>query len=1187
MVYKSTFSGRRHALFRQSCLLGLSLLGLAENVAAGNIASTPLTSYSAGGRNFLVIFGNSTSMDSYLYGTTKKSEAVTQALSYIIQPSTGTNVATITAVGIGQTIGLGLMTYGGTSSTSPYVWSATTPYNWSSTPPGFPYINYSAGLTATATTSNGVVTSWPDCNDDSRGASSGSFATLFYRNAASNSHPYCLPRSVSQAQTQSKPSAYYYKSPQGVWGCWSAAPTNDLYKLCYGNPPAQPTVNGMGKLWVPVQRITSDATAATALAAKFSAAITSAGNTIPSNPIEGALLSACDYFNTKWIDPSTGKPKSQCYRGYPPGPVSSPAPTNTFTDPGQVDSTQIPDVSRLANTPNACSSAVVLITDGVQTATADGVSYTPSLTTQESSNLAGLPPSDAPPNPTLVSNGRVDGYSGLTDPVLVALNNLKGWNKAGKDKISTFVLGLGISNNTNLNKIATFGVNTRSAVAYYPNNQTMLNTALDNIASMTLYNPPPSPSFFSTTSSGVASSSVLQSNVLIFQAEFNFSGGWSGDLVATNITASNPTATGTRAWNAAGNLSSSMTSTQIANRAIYSYLPGAATGISFNWSSLSPSQQDILASPKSDKPTLMVDWVRGDTSNDDNVMFRSRGLTVLGDIVNSDPVYVGVDNYAYDVLPGSEGGSYASFQVGKVSRQPVVYVGANDGMLHGFKAGNPPTYTDGGGEVLAYVPNAMIGASAQASPLVKLAAPPPGKSYYPHVYAVDGSPSVGDAYISSAWKTVLVGTTGAGAKAVFALDITNPAISRGFTATNVLWEISDTDDATVGACTPRCGDLTTGTATSIHGDLGYTFAQPVIVRLNDGNWGAVVANGYNSANGHAVLFVFNLKDGSLIKKIDTQAAGNSVVAKNGLSTPIAVDMNGDRIADYVYAGDLTGNLWKFDISSAVAANWGSAMFSGSSPAPLFVACTTNAASCGDTARQPITAKPNIGPASAQGQVGGVMVYVGTGKYFELTDNMLDLANQVPQTQSFYALWDNGAQIGRASLQVQRITTQSGNYRTSSANTVNYSASPPQLGWYMDFLTPGVSQPQQGERIVASAVLVGGQKVVFATLTPNDVSSCSPGGSSWLMALDPGSGKPLAGSPWGDSSHNNNNLTSGIQSSVGIIKSPIFIYTPPGTGGGGNDPCYTYTPGSNGTLRVDSDTCPRHGFTGRSSWRPLL
>ncbi|MGH8604618.1 MAG: pilus assembly protein, partial [Gammaproteobacteria bacterium] len=365
-----------------------------------------------------------------------------------------------------------------------------------------------------------------------------------------------------------------------------------------------------------------------------------------------------------------------------------------------------------------------------------------------------------------------------------------------------------------------------------------------------------------------------------------------------------------------------------ASRKVVTYNPGASAaprGVDFLWASLTMTQQAALnlnttiaipAVTPLNVGQKTLDYIRGDQAQEQTAgPFRKRTV-ILGDIVNSDPWFVGSENFGYDSLPGTEGSSYVTFRNGSTyqQRRRMLYFGANDGMLHGIDAGSysSGTFNTGtGAEKLAYVPDAVI-------PNLKNLTSPS----YTHQYFVDGSPKAGDAYINSAWKTVLLGTTGAGGKAVFALDVTAP---DSFDSSNVLWEISTTTS-------PTASDRTTDD-TSVAGfqnNLGYTLPQPSLVRMYDGSWAAIVANGYGSTNNKAVLYIINAATGNLIRSIDTQAGSSTPAgSENGLSTPIALDVDNDRITDYIYAGDLKGNLWKFDVTNSNPNQWDVAYRSGS------------------------------------------------------------------------------------------------------------------------------------------------------------------------------------------------------------------------------------------------------------------
>jgi type IV pilus assembly protein PilY1 len=651
----------------------------------------------------------------------------------------------------------------------------------------------------------------------------------------------------------------------------------------------------------------------------------------------------------------------------------------------------------------------------------------------------------------------------------------------------------------------------------------------------------------SSASAVAANSTQLKTGTQVYQALFDPKG-WYGNLVAYNVDAGTPASAGppptaaipatgalTKAWSASALLPA------FASRNIYTYNPDPKAtnkGIQFQWANLTAapvgtSQQDYLnkvAGVSDGKGSLRVNWLRGDNANEVTTTnpggFRSR-TSYLGDIINSDPVYVGNEDHGYGVLPGTEGSDYSVLLA--TSRTPMIYVGANDGMLHGFDANS----ATGGKEIFAYIPNVLF------PELSKLTLPS-----YTHQYYVDGLSGVGDIYTGSGWRTVLAGTTGAGGRAVFGLDVTNPDDFTDPTkaVSKVLWEFTNANDV----------------------DLGNTLAQPSVVRLQDGKYAVIVGNGYNSDNGHAVLFVLNAQTGAVLQKIDTGAG--TIASKNGLSSPIAVDTNNDRSVDTVYAGDLYGNLWKFDLSGS-SGTW------AVPTTPLFVACTTIGATCTAANRQPITGKPNVGSVGATGtdQNGvGQMIYFGTGKYFETGDNSVATS---PQIQTFYGLWDIGSAItDRANLQEQTIdfegiattaakTLTTHPIRVVSQNAVCYAAtsagctasSPLKRGWALNLLKP--VNVAQGERVV-SFPLVRRGLVVFATAIPNS-DPCGSGGVSWLMEVDALMGGRSGGAPFdtnGDGKVDDNDKVaytgpdgktiyvspSGENLEVGIHKAPAKV-----------------------------------------------
>jgi len=670
----------------------------------------------------------------------------------------------------------------------------------------------------------------------------------------------------------------------------------------------------------------------------------------------------------------------------------------------------------------------------------------------------------------------------------------------------------------------------------------------------------------SSASAVAANSTQLNTNTQVYQAKFN-SADWSGNVQAFNVDVSSGTLV--PSWETAALLPVH------GSRNIYTYDPTATAGsrgVPFLWTNLTTtpagsSQQDYLNTLNGindGQGESRLNWLRGDQSKEisnSGGIFRNRA-TPLGDIINSDPLYVGDTDYGYASLAGAEGSSYTAFLSATALRTPMLYLGANDGMLHGFDA----RANLGGAELLAYVPNVLY---SELSKLTEVS--------YAHQYYVDGPLGVSDAYKGTDWYTLLAGTTGAGARAVFALDVTNPT---SFSASSAMWEFTSDNDV----------------------DLGYTLVQPVIARTDDGHWVVIVANGYDSDNGHAVLFVLDAFTGAVLQKIDTGVG--TVADKNGLSSPIAVDTDNDRSVDTVYAGDLYGNLWRFDISGA-AGSWPVPV------SPLFAACAASGLSCSSTDRQPITAKPNVGKVGGSGsdQNGvGTMVYFGTGKYQDTGDNIVGVS---PQIQSFYGLWDQGSNIvDRADLQPQTIdfegfpftsdgvTKTTKEVRVVSKNPVCYAvtsvgctaSSPLKKGWVMNLLSP--NNGAEGERSI-SFPLVRRGLVIFSTAIPGS-DPCLAGGTSWLMELD-----ALAGGVSSSAAFDVNNdgvvdsddyviidvngvgvkvLASGLDQGIGITKNPAVIE--------GSVVDFKYSSGSTGQMGTVTDAGAGGGSGTRRSWRQL-
>ncbi|MCC6201797.1 MAG: hypothetical protein IT494_02185 [Gammaproteobacteria bacterium] len=547
-----------------------------------------------------------------------------------------------------------------------------------------------------------------------------------------------------------------------------------------------------------------------------------------------------------------------------------------------------------------------------------------------------------------------------------------------------------------------------------------------------------------------ATSTSLRIGTLIFSPVFE-TATWSGKLYAQRFLSGG--VVGETLWEASELIPDS------AERNILTWDDELGSGTAFLWANLTTTQQAAIGSED------ILDYIRGDRTLElsSGGPFRSRA-SLLGDISASSPAAVTKDQSPrpYDRLPGSEGSTYLAFQRSKLARLDMVYVGANDGMLHGFR-------TDSGEEVLAYVPRSVF------STLGLLTAP-----NYEHRYYVDGEVNAGDAYLGGAWKSVLVGSTGRGASAVFALDVSVPT---AFDEGSVLWEFSAAE-------------------------LGNITHRPLIMRANNGKWVAIFGNGYNSASNRAQLFIVDLATGTVLKQIDTGAGDAD--HPNGLAGPLLLDPNLDINVDTVYAGDLLGNLWKFDLSSNDPSDWGIAEFSndGGTPRPLYRAVGP------DGEPQAITTTPTVAVNSA----GGYQILFGTGRYLATGD---DILGDPPTVDSFYGIRDQGAAIldsvgarptpGEGTqpsdlLQPQQMLIEDVQdfdgfdqpVGVISGNAVNYSPGPgQQFGWYLDIVSPATGPV--GERVIQSPIVLG-SAVVFTTYAPK--SDCAAGGfTSALVAVD--------------------------------------------------------------------------------------
>lgn len=375
----------------------------------------------------------------------------------------------------------------------------------------------------------------------------------------------------------------------------------------------------------------------------------------------------------------------------------------------------------------------------------------------------------------------------------------------------------------------------------------------------------------------------------------------------------------------------------------------------------------------------------------------------------------------------------------------TVFVGANDGMLHAF---------DGvtGEETFAYVPG-----NVDLAGLKSLAS-----DSYSHTYFVDGPVFVSSRESNSYAKNFLVASLGRGGKGVFGLDVTDPT---NFDTSNVLWDFDAAD----------------------HDLMGNVMGRPIIAKMNDGSLGVIVANGPNSTTDTAVLYVLNMLNGDVLAEINTGVG--SAVAPNGLSTPRAWDDDGDGDVDFVYAGDLRGNFWRFNLTSASPASW-------VSPANRLL---MHSAKDSGGSIQPISGGPSIGidPVTFK-----TWVFFGTGRLLNSDDVINGDGTPNTKVNTWYGLIDDGAAIGARATDLQKRSivaagTIAGNVVRGFEQNTDLPAG--KKGWFIDLLKPPTPGTAEGERIIGDSALIGTTLLVSSVIPNSD--GCGSGGRGYVNALE--------------------------------------------------------------------------------------
>lgn len=560
---------------------------------------------------------------------------------------------------------------------------------------------------------------------------------------------------------------------------------------------------------------------------------------------------------------------------------------------------------------------------------------------------------------------------------------------------------------------------------------------------------------------GATSSTELKTNTLIFSASY-VAGRWSGLLRAENAV------TGAEVWKT----TSPGIFTAYGSRKVYTRsgtLTGGvgASGINGGNTFPTPEQTAVLTrtgGPANYEVTGLdnANYIKGDQSLEGATPGKLRTrATVLGDIVNSSPAFVTDTN--------------------------TVYIGGNDGMLHAFNSAN-------GEELFAYVPGIInFGKLADLS-----------RRDYDHSWFVDGPITVSSRPLSpDGAKNILVGALGRGGKGVYALDVTNPA---AFGTGNVKWEMNATS------------------ATTADNHMGMVLGTPVLakVRASAGatTSAVVLGNGINSASDKAALIVLKMDDGSVIRQIDTSAYGGPS-SDNGLFAPTGIYAADGKTLIYVYAGDLQGNVWKFDLTSTDSSSW--------SAKKIFQAGAGQVISGGIASA--IDARTNKR-----------WIFFGTGSFM----TALDANDMSVNSQSMYGLIDDttGSAYTRTNLVARTVTAGTGTdvgerYFQDLTGAMMTGKS----GWYVDL-------PDKGERIVQNAQM-DGSFLVTASMMPSGNSCSDASGSGYINAITPFPDMQVSGKSYFDLDNDGssddtgtNGKPTGSIKTTGIPTLPLLL---PGQG----------------------------------------
>ena len=575
-----------------------------------------------------------------------------------------------------------------------------------------------------------------------------------------------------------------------------------------------------------------------------------------------------------------------------------------------------------------------------------------------------------------------------------------------------------------------------------------------------------------TTSFSTSLPQVSVAGNASYAAQFdadNWTGEVSAEVLAFDASTGEPSRTA--AWNFSAKLATQLAGTGWdTGRRIVTWDPATSAGVAFRAASVSTAQLAALDTSyrSGTDSTDYLNYLRGQrlheqasTDASSSKAYRTR-TGMFGDVVGSKARPVGPPSLP---LSNATNPGYGAFKTTWAARPTVVYVGANDGMLHAINGA--VSGTSAGSEMFAYVPSALF-AGPTATPNVNgLAAL--GNPSFAHHYYVNATPGVFDidfnrtsgASGAADWRSVLIGGLGKGGRSYYAIDVTNPAgmNTETLAAAKVLWEFTDAD-------------------------MGYTYGEPVVAKTVKYGWVVILASGYNNADGKGYFFIVNPRTGALLEKIGTTVGSTGSPAGLAHLNAYIVDRS-NGVADAVYAGDLLGNVWRLDLTPKTDPY----------AAPTQIATLTNASS----QAQPVTTRPVI---EVDAKTGRRFVMLGTGV---MLDNA-DIGSVVQNT--FYAIVDGKANKFNASADLPSgitfpITRSKLADNSSLLDDISYDLAT-QIGWYIELGTGGTGSV--GWRVVNDPYSAVGI-VTFASTLPNG-DACNPSGVSRIYALNFGTGKSV-------------------------------------------------------------------------------